>query len=126
MLWEKRKFVVDTQYCVAAGIVPEELVPWVLECDAQWKEWRALGCISDEETLFASGDDPAGRRDFLRRNPGILLDTRHFESSFVDELLAGIDDIDEKTDALAIRSENWQALNLLEERYREGAVLPVS
>ena len=120
MLWEKRKFVVDAQHCVAAGLVPEELVPRVLECDAQWEEWRALGCVSDDDTLFASGDDPAGRSDFLKRSPGILLDTRHFESSFVDELLAAIGDIDDKTDGLAIRSENWQALNLLEERYREG------
>ncbi len=120
MLWEKRKFVVDANYCVAVGLLPEELIARVLECDAQWEEWRALGCVSDDDTLFVSGDDPAARSDFLKRSPGILLDTGHFESSFVAELLAALDDIDEKTDGLAIRSENWQALNLLEERYRQG------
>ena len=119
MLWEKRKFVLDAQYCVAAGLVPEKLVPRVLECRAQWDEWRALGCIGDEDTLFCGGDDPESRSEFLKRNPGILLDTRHFRSSFVDEMLATIDEIDKKTDGLAIRSENWQALNLLEERFRQ-------
>ena len=68
--------------------------------------------------LPAPTTGPPPRRDFLKRHPGLLLDTRHFERSFVDELLAAIDGIDENTDGLAIRSENWQALNLVEERYR--------
>ena len=120
MLWEKRKFVVAAEYCVSAQLVPEKLRPRVLECEAQWHEWRALGCITEDESLFAGADDPGSRRHFLDRHPGLLLDTRHFDRSFVNELLAAIDGIDENTDGLAIRSENWQALNLLEERYREA------
>jgi adenine-specific DNA-methyltransferase len=34
-------------------------------------------------------------------------------------LLASIGDLDEQTDGLLIESENFQALNLLQERYRE-------
>ena len=120
MLWEKHKFVVDTQYCVSMGLVPEEFLSAVLKCEAQWKEWRDLGCVSDDDTLFASDDEPIARHDFLKRCRGLLVDTRHFESSFVDNLLATVDDIDGKTDGVAIKSENWQALNLLEERLREG------
>ncbi len=116
MLWEKRKFVVDVQYCVAVGVIPDGVRPRVLECEAQWDEWRALGCVADEDTLFEGDDGPDARREFLERNPGLLLDTRHFDRSFVDELLAGIGDIGE--DGLAIRSENWQALNTLQECYR--------
>ena len=118
MLWEKRKFAVDVGYCVAAGLIPDGLVPRVLACEAQWEEWRTLGCVSIGDTLFDGGADAAARADFLKRNPGIMLDTRHFASSFVDELLAAIDGIDENADGLAIRSDNWQALNLLGERYR--------
>ena len=122
MLWEKRKFVVDVQYCVAAGLLPDALRSRVLGCEAQWEEWRALGCIRDAESIFADTDDAAAARcGFLSRNPGILLDTRHFDSVFVDEMLASLDDIDEMTDGVAIKSENWQALNLLQERYR-GAI----
>ncbi len=122
MLWEKRKFVVDVQYCVAAALLPDALRSFVLECEAQWEEWRDLGCTRDAESIFAGTDDAAAARcSFLSCNPGILLDTRHFESGFVDELLASLDDIDEKTDGVAIKSENWQALNLLQARYR-GAV----
>ena len=118
MLWEKRKFVVNVGYCVAVGVMPDELRASVLECEAQWDEWRTLGCVSDHDTLFGGDDGPDARREFLERNPGLLLDTRHFDRGFVDELLAAIDDIGDTTDGLAIRSENWQALNLLGERYR--------
>ncbi|WP_423928021.1 hypothetical protein [Candidatus Palauibacter sp.] len=117
MLWEKRKFVVAVQYCVAVRLLPEELRSRVLECDAQWDEWCSLGCIVDDDSLFAAGEDPIARGDFLERNPGILLDTRHFDLAFVDDLLVALDDIDEKTDGVVVKSENWQALDLLEERY---------
>ena len=117
MLWEKRKFVVEAQYCVAAGLLTDELRSRVMECEEQWNEWRALGCLRDDGSLFANVDDTAAKRDFLVRNPGLLIDTRHFDRAFVDRLLAAVDDIDEKTDGLAIRSENWQALNLIGERF---------
>ena len=121
MLWEKRKFVVDANYCVAADFIPAKLRSRVVKCEAQWEEWRALGCIAEDQSLFAgTTDGPAARRDFLKRHPGILLDTRHFERSFVDELLAAINGIDENTDGVAICSENWQALHLLEERHRRN------
>ena len=120
MLWEKRKFVVDVHYCMAVELVPEELLAPVLECEAQWDEWRALGCVVEADGLFASDDGPAARRVFLRSNPGIVLDTQHFDPGFVDDLLAAIEGIDEKTTGVAIRAENWQALNLLYEEYCEA------
>ena len=118
MLWEKRKFVVDVQYCVAAGLIPRRLLSQVVKCEAQWKAWRVLGCVADDDSLFGGDDGPDARREFLKRNPGLLLDTRHFAPQFVDDLLTELHDLDDKTDGLAIRSENWQALNLLGERYR--------
>jgi len=48
-----------------------------------------------------------------------VLDTAHFDGDFKDRLLASFDDLDEQTDGLLIHSENFQALNLLQERYRE-------
>ena len=119
MLWEKRKFVVDVQYCVAVRLVPDELLPRVLECEALWEEWRALGCAGDDDTLFI-GDGPDARREFLESNPGLLLDTRHFDAGFAERLLGALDDIDAKMNGVLVWSENWQALNLLQERYRQA------
>ena len=118
MLWEKRKFAFGVAYCVAARMIPEELWSAVLECDDQWMEWRDLGLLGNDGTLFANGGHSAEeRREFLVQNPSVLVDTKHFDEPFVDELLASLEGLDEVTDGLAIWSENWQALGLLKRRY---------
>jgi adenine specific DNA methylase Mod/very-short-patch-repair endonuclease len=63
---------------------------------------------------------PFGEREmaFLKANPYLVLDTRHFSEDFKRRLLASFDDLDEQCDGLLIHSENFQALNLLMERYR--------
>ncbi len=65
------------------------------------------------------GDPVNPRVAFLKAHPTLPLDTRHFPPEFVDRLLASYDNLDEMTDGLLIHSENWQALNLLQEKYRE-------
>jgi adenine specific DNA methylase Mod/very-short-patch-repair endonuclease len=59
-----------------------------------------------------------GERGFLEAHPTLVVDTRHFDEAFKLRLLAAIPDIDEETDGLLIKGENFQALNLLMERYR--------
>ena len=54
---------------------------------------------------------------FLKAHPTMVLDTTHFGVSFVDNLLAGMDDLDGKTDGMLIHSESWQALSLLQAKY---------
>jgi adenine-specific DNA-methyltransferase len=65
---------------------------------------------------------PSGEREkvaFLKAHPTLVVDTRHFDEAFKLRLLAAIPDLDEATDGLLIHSENFQALNLLQARYRE-------
>jgi len=63
---------------------------------------------------------PAGEREsFLKAHPTLPLDTRRFLPGFTDRLLASYENLDELTDGLLVHSENWQALNLLQEKYRE-------
>ncbi|HWS99819.1 MAG TPA: site-specific DNA-methyltransferase [Pyrinomonadaceae bacterium] len=57
--------------------------------------------------------------DFLKANPFLVLDTKFFDQEFKDRLLASFENLDEQTDGLLIHSENFQALNLLQERHRE-------
>ena len=51
--------------------------------------------------------------------PTLPLDTRYFDESFVDELLALFDDLESHIDGVLLNSENFQALNLLQEKYRK-------
>jgi len=63
---------------------------------------------------------PKGERRmaFLKAHPYLVIDTRHFPEEFKWRLLASFDDLDDALDGILIKSENFQALNLLLERYR--------
>jgi adenine-specific DNA-methyltransferase len=56
---------------------------------------------------------------FLDSQPHLVLDTSLFDSDFTERLLATFDDVEGSTDGVLIESENFQALNLLQARYRE-------
>ncbi len=117
-LWLKKKFVVETQYCVTLDRVPEELYPEIAANDEQRKEWVRLFAI-DKITgdLEKPGYSVPLTVEFLKTNPYLVLDTRHFSEDFKRRLLASFDDLDEQCDGLLIHSENFQALNILNERF---------
>ena len=59
--------------------------------------------------------------EFLKANPYLVVDTRHFDRGFADRLLEALSDagpLDDRTDGLLVHGENFQALNLLQARYR--------
>lgn len=119
LLWEKRKFITETQYCVTIGNIAEGFYPEIAGCEAQWKEWQALFHIDEEQAnLFSAGKGKKNLRiAFLKSHPTLVLDTKHFAADFVDRLLSSFDDLDEITDGLLIQSENYQALHLLLVKY---------
>jgi len=123
MLWEEKKFVTEAFYLVTIGHVPEAFYAEIAACQAQWDEWQELFDLDHLIRDLLSGDPatPEGRIDLLKAHPTLVLDTRHFSQDFTDRLLASFDDLDESTDGLLVHSENWQALNLLQEKYRERA-----
>ena len=120
-LWEKRKFVVETQYCVSVGRIDESLYSDIAACEPQWVEWRNLLHIDEQETdLFNSNKDRNGRRAaFLKTHPTLVLDTKHFDTDFADRLLGGIENLDDEIDGVLLHSDNFQAINLLLGKYRE-------
>ncbi|HPD11472.1 MAG TPA: site-specific DNA-methyltransferase, partial [Methanoregulaceae archaeon] len=120
-LWEKKKFVIDTFYVITVGTIPEIFYAEIAKCEDQWKEWKELLHIDENQIgLFTFDANQINKRiAFLKSHPTLPLDTRHFPPDFVDRLLASFDDLDEMTDGLLVHSENWQALNMLQEKYRE-------
>jgi adenine-specific DNA-methyltransferase len=105
-LFEKKKFVIRTEYCPTIDRVPEDLWDEVLQNKEQLAEWREL-----------YGVDPP-TKDFLRQHRTLVVDTRHFSEDFKWRLLGRFEDLDEALDGVLIKSENFQALNLLLEKYR--------
>ncbi len=112
-LWLKKKFVLETQWCVTLDRVPEALYPEVVANKAQWAEWREL---------FAPDNARKRRAGFLKANPCLVLDTRHFDCNFKDRLLTVLSEnnsLDEEMDGLLIDGDNLQAQSLIKTRYRE-------
>jgi len=144
-LWLKKKFVVQCDYCITIDRIPEEFYPEIAANDKQREEWVKL-CAIDKLTAQQGGMEQggeyinekgirsiakhkvAGRKfgysvplevGFLKENRFLMVDTKFFSDDFKSRLLASIDNIDKQCDGLLIHSENFQALNLLQGRYKK-------
>ena len=110
-LWLKKKFVVETRYCLTLDRVDESLYSDICKCDAQWLEWEDLVALSELK--------PERTPKFLKASPHLMVDTKHFDSAFTLKLLGSIDDLDESLGGVCFLSENFQALQLMQERFKE-------
>lgn len=111
-LWLKKKFVVETNYCVTLNRVPEELYPEIAANETQREEWVKLFAVDEIKGDLAGAvaySEPL-TVEFLKTNPFLVVDTKHFDQNFNDRLLASFEDVEEQYDGLLIHSENFQAL----------------
>lgn len=111
-LFELKKKVVDTHYLISVGKIPAHFHARVMANTAQLAEWKDVFKVE------------VGKAEDLSEHPTLVVDTSLYAESdpdFQDDLLSlpEFDDLDEQTDGLLINSENWQALNLLQEKFRE-------
>lgn len=120
-LWLKKKFVVETNWCISLNKIDESFYPEIAANDAQRQEWVELYAIDEiAGNLMETGYSNPLTVDFLKQNKNLVLDTKHFTAEFKERLIASIDNLDEETNGLLIHSENFQALNLLQKKYREN------
>lgn len=121
-LWLKKKIVVETQYCVAIKEIPDEFLPEIVANDSQWAEWESLHHLAelkkDSADLFTK-KVKLKSEEFLKSNSSLMIDTRHYGTDFTARLLEVLGDLDSKTDGVLFHSENFQALNLMQARYKE-------
>lgn len=106
-LWLKKKFVISTNYCITLDRIPEKYYDEIVANQAQLDEWKTLYDVT------LSGVEA------LKSEPYLVLDTKFFSEEFKDKLLAEFDNLDEETDGLLVNSENFQALNVMQEKYQE-------
>ena len=117
-LFLMKKKVVSTDYLISVGKISEAtkddsaqrevLISQILENEAQLADWRdTFGIDITEQLRLLEG-----------LYPTLPLDTRYFDEKFVDELLALFEDLESQIDGVLLNSENFQALDLLMEKYR--------
>lgn len=125
-LWLKKKFILETHYCVTLDKIigsdgAKSLLKAIAENTAQREEWVRLFAIDEIQgdlAKTASYTTPLSL-DFLKENDKLLVDTKFFDAAFKYRLLSIFDDLDGETNGVLISSENFQALNLLQDRYKE-------
>jgi len=109
ILWVKKKFVLRTDYVITTDRVPEEFYEEIWKNKEQKKEWEELGF------------EIPGKKEELK-NKKLPIDTKYFSPEFKEKFLEKLTqnaDLDDLLDGLLIKSENWQALNLLLGKYKE-------
>ncbi|MDP4496308.1 DNA methyltransferase [Vibrio cholerae] len=111
-LWNKKKFVVSTNYLISMCLLSDDLRKVVLSCDAQWIEWERLGFI-----------DSKVNRDSYIDNDWLIVDTSLFNEDFKSRVVSSIENVDSTLSGTLIHSDNYQALNLIREKYRNKADL---
>ncbi len=101
-LWLKKKFVIDTNYCITLDRIDKKFYKEIIENKKQQNAWKKLFSIEEEITLENIND-----------NKYLLVDTKFFNDEFKEKLIESIEDIDKNCDGLMIHSDNYQALNLI-------------
>jgi len=119
-LFEKKKFL-ETGYCLTLDMVPEEFYKEIGENERQVAEWKELFKLDEitKGTLQGTRGKKTLSADFLKSHKNLVLDTRFFNQEFKDGLLHAFENLDEEINGLMVKSENFQALNLLQEKYKE-------
>lgn len=120
-LWLKKKFVVGCDYCITLDRIPRTLYPEIIANDEQRKEWVRLFAIDEiKGDMMTEGYCEPLTEKFLEDNPFLVLDTKFFSAEFKHKLVGSMEKVDEECNGLLINSENFQALELLQEKYRKG------
>ncbi len=108
-LWTKRKFVVSSHYCLTIDHIPAELHQEIVSNEKQWMAWRNLGIWQKDDN---------GVLEDLMKDKGLLVDTSLYGADFSCRLLSQLENIDDRLNGLLINSDNYQALKLLDIKYK--------
>ena len=138
-LWEKKKLVFETRYVITLDRLQRYCPDWLAQnigaiVEQQRQEWQELG-LGDIANADACRRPvipaKAGIQLALHEPPGLPyrldylplpLDTQNFNAAFKWDLLDAVTattPLDAALDGVAIQSDNWQALNTVQEKYRE-------
>jgi len=120
-LWLKKKFVVETQYCITLDRIPESFYPEIAANEQQREEWVRLFAIDDIRADMAQpGYSEPLTIDFLKANPFLLLDTQNFSEKFTESLLSRIENLDEKCGGHLLHTENMNGISILANKYEKS------
>ncbi len=125
-IWNKPKFVRGSHYVITLDRIAAreggvEVIAAALKnkgAKQQIAEWKELGLVGEKFAAAAILEGKGKNRTLAADWRYLPLDTIHFGKEFELQLLTLFDDLDNQLDGRLIKSENYQALNTLREKYR--------
>ncbi len=110
-IWNKPKFVRKSNYVITIDRLNKDIIDKIREHKGlreQISEWVKLGMVEEN---FSFSDEE------LKKSEHLPIDTKYFKDLEI-EIIKDFDDLDGALDGKLIKSENYQALTTLKERYK--------
>ncbi len=123
-IWEKKKFVLKTEYFMTLDLIDEKHYQQILENDKQITEWKKLFAFDIKKEIGLMDKSKKSlkkdkKNQLLKQHSTLIVDTKFFDEEFKTKILESFENIDEKITGILINSENYQALNLLLAKYND-------
>ena len=118
-LFEKKKIVIKSDYCMTLDKVPEALYAEIAQNADQIGEWKRVFKLDETvQGTLAQYSSNSIDVEYLKSHPYLVLDTKFYSEDFKDKLLASFSDLDSEIGGYMIKSENFQALNLFKDKFQ--------
>ncbi len=109
-LWTKKKFAIGAEYLITLDHLNEQQLEQVFLNKAQLHQWLELGLVDSLDSDLS----------VLKKQQHLTVDTSLFDRSFKADLIGSIDSIDSNLNGTLIHGDNYQALSLLQSKYKEN------
>ncbi|HHX8938372.1 TPA: site-specific DNA-methyltransferase [Yersinia enterocolitica] len=107
-LWTKKKFIVCADYLITLNYLNDNQLEKVVLNKKQWYQWHELGLVTELKYDI----------EYLKEHPYLTIDTSLFDKEFTDEIINNIESIDNKINGTLIHGDNFQALSLLQRKFK--------
>jgi len=126
-IWNKPKFVLNSNYVITLDRIAEKdrelkLIERILNhgnFETQVKEWKELGIVDDSFRRSKIIENDLTGKHLSREYKYLPVDTRYFKDLEL-EILELFDDLDNSLDGWLIKSENYQALNTILQKFKHN------
>ncbi len=123
-IWLKPRFVFNSNYVVTLDRLASrgglDLIKRILShpnVKHQIDEWKSLGIVDEDFTVEEVIKKERGREFLSEKFQFLPIDTKYFKD-LEGELISLFENIDDELDGWLIKSENFQALNTILEKFR--------
>jgi adenine-specific DNA-methyltransferase len=129
-IWNKRNFVLETNYVITLDKIKEyvgesflkKILSKILTNTEQMKEWSDYFNFKDKNKSELAKNTQNDNYKWIH----LPIDTKYFDDDFKWELITFLthnNNLDTIIDGILIKSENFQALNLIMKKWREKIIL---